>query len=264
MALAGLKRVAHNGLASLTRLSAPLSAARALVTDPLSIAADSGVAELLILGAGGNSREIAEAAQDLGWRVVGFLDDDSAKWGSCIDGLRVLGPIAMAREMETPCICTLASHRRLPLRRSVVEKLNLPAHRWSTILHPAAHITRSAAVAAGSVVLPAAFIGAGCRIGEQVMLLQGACISHDCVVESYSTIASGACLAGSVHVGAGAYIGMGSKLLNDIKVGAGAIVGMGSIVTRDVPDNGVVRGEPARNRSIRSGGVSAGPAGDAS
>jgi sugar O-acyltransferase (sialic acid O-acetyltransferase NeuD family) len=204
-------------------------------------------AELLVLGAGGNSREIAEAAQDVGWHVLGFLDDDPEKWKSIIDDLPVLGPISMAIDSDAYCVCTLATYRHPKLRQGICDKLNLDPQRWATIIHPATQVARSAKIGIGSVVLAGAFVGAGCTIGDHVILLQGACVSHDCVVGKYSTITSGTCLAGMVRVGPGAYIGMGSLVLNGLTVGSGAIVGMGAVVTRDVPDDCVVRGNPARN-----------------
>ena len=44
----------------------------------------------------------------------------------------------------------------------------------------------------------------------------------------------------------GASIGSNATLLCGIVVGLGAIVGAGSVVTRDVPDNTIVVGNPAR------------------
>jgi acetyltransferase-like isoleucine patch superfamily enzyme len=44
----------------------------------------------------------------------------------------------------------------------------------------------------------------------------------------------------------GASIGSGSTILSNITVGANAIVGAGSVVTKDVPDNAIVAGNPAK------------------
>lgn len=43
-----------------------------------------------------------------------------------------------------------------------------------------------------------------------------------------------------------AWIGAGAILLPGVMVGENAIVGAGSVVTKDVPDNGVVAGNPAK------------------
>jgi len=44
----------------------------------------------------------------------------------------------------------------------------------------------------------------------------------------------------------GASIGTGSTILCGVTIGENAVVGAGSVVTRDVPDNTVVAGNPAR------------------
>src|ERR1700685_1167423 len=44
----------------------------------------------------------------------------------------------------------------------------------------------------------------------------------------------------------GASIGSGTTILSKITVGNNAIVGAGSVVTKDVPDNAIVAGNPAR------------------
>jgi sugar O-acyltransferase (sialic acid O-acetyltransferase NeuD family) len=207
--------------------------------------------DILILGAGGNSREIAEAAQDIGCRVRGFLDDDPAKRNLVIDGLPVLGPISMAVSYPGRCVCALATYRRPRLRQTCLATLPLTREHWATIIHPAANVARSARIGIGSVVLAGAFVGAGAKVGSHVILLQGAYVSHDCEIGDYATITSSACLAGTVRVGQAAYIGMGARVRNGLSVGSGAIVGMGAVVTHDVPDDGVVMGNPARLQAPR-------------
>src|ERR1700730_647311 len=44
----------------------------------------------------------------------------------------------------------------------------------------------------------------------------------------------------------GASIGTGATILCGVTIGENAVVGAGSVVTRDVPDNSIVAGNPAR------------------
>jgi acetyltransferase-like isoleucine patch superfamily enzyme len=44
----------------------------------------------------------------------------------------------------------------------------------------------------------------------------------------------------------GASIGSGSTILSNVTIGENAIVGAGSVVTRDVPENAIVAGNPAK------------------
>ena len=60
-----------------------------------------------------------------------------------------------------------------------------------------------------------------------------------------------AAVAGGVSVGRGGYLGMNCCLREGVRVGRFAVVGMGGVVVRDVGDELVVAGNPAR--PLRSG-----------
>jgi acetyltransferase-like isoleucine patch superfamily enzyme len=51
----------------------------------------------------------------------------------------------------------------------------------------------------------------------------------------------------------GASIGSGATILSKVTVGSNAIVGAGSVVTKDVPDNAIVAGNPAKFLRFISG-----------
>lgn len=47
-------------------------------------------------------------------------------------------------------------------------------------------------------------------------------------------------------IGNDVWIGMRSVIMPDVNIGNGAVVGAGAVVTKDVPDNAIVGGIPAR------------------
>src|SRR6516164_9374450 len=201
--------------------------------------------DLVILGAGGMSREIADAVADINrverqWNLLGFLDVDPAKHGKIVAGLPVLGPIDCARQHAAHYIVGVARVGDPWRRRRIVERLALPRERFATIIHP------SATIGVGTAILQNAVVTTDVVIGDHVLIHYNATISHDAVIEDFVTMAPGSLIAGSVRLCAGVYLGAGSQVINDVTVNEAAVVGLGAIVIRDVISGETGVGNPAR------------------
>jgi sugar O-acyltransferase (sialic acid O-acetyltransferase NeuD family) len=210
--------------------------------------------DLILVGAGGASRAIAWAVEDINrieprWRLLGFLDDDPTRHGQLVDGYPVLGPLSSA--MAYPfCrfLIGIANHHQPPVRKSVVERLGLGPERFATLVHPSACVSRHATLGAGTAVLTNVAVDPGVAVGNHVIVTHQCGLGHDATVGDYVTMAPQVRLSGSVRVGAGAYLGAGCAILQGVKVGECALVGIGSVVLRDVPAHITVFGNPAKPR----------------
>ncbi len=209
---------------------------------------------LLIVGSGGFARETAEAvragAADPAagaLRVIGLLDDDPSRHGAQVDGLPVLGPSdAVADHPEARVVVCTGSPADYGSRRRIVERLDLAAERWATVVHPAAVLAPSTRLGVGTAVLASVVATASVGVGEHVAVMPGVILTHDDEVGPFATLGAGVRLGGGVTVETGAYLGAGSVVRERLTIGAGALVGMGAVVTRDVPPGEVWVGVPAR------------------
>jgi sugar O-acyltransferase (sialic acid O-acetyltransferase NeuD family) len=247
----------------------------------------AGPIPLLIVGAGGLSREAAEAARASGdHHVVGFLDDNPALWGAPIGGAQVLG--GMDRVAHYPRARLLlgpgTGRSRAVLRHRLAE-MGVTADRYTSVVHPRAVIPPSCAVGQGTILLAGAVLTADVTLGQHVAVMPNAVLTHDVIVEDYVTVCANASVAGSVRIRTGAYLGQNVTIREGLTIGAWSLVGMGAAVTRHVGDSEVWAGVPAelirpsagpppvstmpaatraRSRYALPGPPSRGPAGDPS
>jgi UDP-3-O-[3-hydroxymyristoyl] glucosamine N-acyltransferase len=72
-------------------------------------------------------------------------------------------------------------------------------------------------------------------------------IAHNVEIGERCLVVANVGIGGSVKIGNDCYIGFGATIKNGVKIGNNVVVGMGAVVLRDIPDNEVWVGNPARN-----------------
>lgn len=114
------------------------------------------------------------------------------------------------------------------------------------LVHPSAIIAESVKWKEGFNVNAGVLIGANTIIGKHVLVNRGASIGHDVQIEDYASLGPGCVLGGHIRICTGAFIGINATILPKVTIGANSIVGGGAVVTKDVSDNTIVAGNPAR------------------
>lgn len=204
--------------------------------------------QLLIIGAGGHAKVVAEAAIASGhWTHIACLDDYHPPGTDLIPNqVQVLGPCAQASAYLNafPDVCVALGDNQT--RLSLCNEMQGLGFALATVIHPSAYISPSAHLGAGTVVLPLAVVHSGARVGKGCIINTAAVVEHDCALDEGVHIAPNATLAGQVRVGALSHIGMGSCVKENVRIGAGVMVGAGSVVLQPISDTLVVYGNPAK------------------
>jgi sugar O-acyltransferase (sialic acid O-acetyltransferase NeuD family) len=209
---------------------------------------------IIILGTGGNSIDILDTINEINiqkrktvYICEGFLDDNETLWGKELFGYKVLGPISSA-SIYKECLFVngIGSTKNFLRKDKIISKSGIEVDRFETVIHPTASVSRMAKIGAGVVIFQNVTVTSNVEIGCYNIILPNTVVSHDVVVGDYTCITGGVSISGNVIIGRSCYIGTNSTIIDNIRIGNYCLVGMGSVVLREVPDNTVVVGNPAR------------------
>ena len=203
---------------------------------------------LLLVGAGGQGRVVADIAEVLGYDSVAFADDQWPGLAANRDWpvVGAFGDLARLRQRYNAALVSVGNNRaRLSLHRKLAElAFDIP-----TLIHPSAVVSPYARIGRGSVAAMNAVVGAFAIVGEAVILNTACTIDHDCAIADAAHISPGANLAGGVKVGTCSWIGIGASVRELVAIGDNVTIGGGSAVVSDIEDGVTAFGVPARPQS---------------
>ena len=195
---------------------------------------------LVIIGAGGHGKVVADNALKNGYTDICFLDDQST--GMCM-GLPIVGTSAAIPELndgKTDFVIAIGNNK---VRKQIVEAYDV---RWITLIHPSAQIATGVSIGKGTVVMANAVINACATIGAHCIINTSAVVEHDNVIGDYVHISPKAALGGTVRIGALSHIGIGAVVRNNIQIHGMSMIGAGAVVVKDIEYLGTYIGVPAK------------------
>jgi sugar O-acyltransferase (sialic acid O-acetyltransferase NeuD family) len=194
---------------------------------------------LIIIGASGHGKVVADIAALNGYEDIVFLDNDSAI-SSC-SGYPVLGPDTMTAELDGDVFIAVGNAK---IRQKLMER---DAERtFPVLVHPNAVVAKGVEIGEGSVVMAGAVINPGAKIGKGCIINTSSSVDHDSVVSDYCHVSVGAHISGTVVVGTGTWIGAGATVSNNINICGGCLIGAGAVVIKDINEPGTYVGVPVK------------------
>lgn len=202
-----------------------------------------------IYGAGSLGREVMEIALDINqvnsrWDKILYIIDEGFTVSDNFRGDTVyFSEYASIDEDKEAVIANGELFARVKMAEKIErEEINLA----EPIIHPFAKVARGASIGNGTVISFGSFISFNTKIGKNVYVQPSSGVGHDVKVGDNCVISAGVRIAGHSSIGRNTYIGLNVPVRDRINIGEGSIISMGSVVQRDIPDNVIAMGNPAR------------------
>lgn len=192
--------------------------------------------KILIYGAGGHGKVVADIARLNGYEDIVFYDDNPTANEN--DGYMVVHNLQ--DYMDYDFVVALGNNE---LREKICKKY---FNNLVTLIHPSAILAKNTVIKKGTVVMAGAVINSGTVIGEGNIINTCCSIDHDNNVGNYNHLSVNSHTAGAVTIGDRNTLGIGSNVINCVKIKSDCMIGAGAVVIRDIAEPGTYVGVPAR------------------
>lgn len=233
--------------------------AKSLMTQPKL------VKKIFLFGGGLHSQTCIDAIEQQGkYQLVGIIDSIKEK-GTFVDGYKVLGRLDdlsdLIKEYDTHSgFIGIGTNW---VRKKLSKEINklVPTFEFVNIIHPTATFGKNVLLGKGILIGALTFISSSCIIGNFCLLHQKSHLGLHNHIGDYASVSLGSIIGGKVKIGMCSAITIGVVIHDRINIGSNSVIGSGSLVLKDIPDNVVCYGQPAkiiRNRKenepyLRSG-----------
>jgi sugar O-acyltransferase (sialic acid O-acetyltransferase NeuD family) len=186
--------------------------------------------------------------------IVGFIDDDQNQMGCEYKGIPVLGSASILKNLQkkgvTEAIVSIGSNK---IRGQIADQLVKLGFGLINAIHPTAIISKHVRIGHGVIIGSGVNLYVNAVIGNNVFIGPGVIVSHDSIVRDNVLLSVGSVIGARVDIDQYAFVGAGATVMPPgwgknarLRIEQNACVGVGAVVIKDVPQNAVVAGVPAK------------------
>lgn len=198
--------------------------------------------QLVIFGAGGHAKVVADIAAVYYDDILFFVDAKSSDW--CL-GYPVSDDKEILEKKISEADFFVAIGNAKVRKRITMELIEKGAN-FATLIHPSAIIGKNVTIGQGTVIMPGAIVNAESQIGHGCIVNTSSSVDHDCKISDYVHVSVGTHLCGTVMVSENTWIGAGATVSNNINICADCMIGAGAVVVKNIEEPGTYVGVPAR------------------
>ncbi|MCH5186270.1 MAG: acetyltransferase [Oscillospiraceae bacterium] len=198
---------------------------------------------LIIIGAGGHGKVVADIASLCGYKEIAFIDDDTSlsSGNYSYPVIDIVENTMKYKDSDFFVAIGNASVRERIYKKLIEERLNIV-----TLIHPSAVTASGIDIGKGTVIMAGAIINPGSTIGNGCIINTAATVDHDCTINDFAHISVGAHLGGTVNIGRSGWIGIGAAVINNTDICDNCMIGGGAVVVNNIDTAGTYVGNPAK------------------
>lgn len=180
------------------------------------------------------------------WERIVLLDDDPAKHGIEILGVRIAGGLdtlgeADAQSDEVVNLVARTTDRRWMVRNRI-ERFGIP---FAALIHPLVE-TDGASLPPDVLAYRNSTIGSLSSMGTGSVAFMGAIVGHGATLGNGCIVAPNGVINARVRVGDGVYVGSNASILPELSIGDWTTIAANTVVTQDIPAGSTVLGVPGK------------------
>ena len=203
--------------------------------------------DLVIIGAGGFGREVAEYVRVINeetptWNFLGFIDDDKAETP---EGYKILGNLDYLLGLKEKPYFAIAIANSVA-REKIANRCLEAQMQAATIIHPTTLIGPNCEIGEGCIICRNCHLTTNVKIGK-FNIINGRCsIGHDAVMGDYCSMMTSALIGGETNIGNHNYFGLRCTMINLIDTCDHCTFGACACIVKDTTEPGTYVGVPAK------------------
>lgn len=209
--------------------------------------------KLVILGGSGIGMIAASIAINSGkYKLQGFLNDYLSKGTKIgkfykIEVLGTTDDIKYYLENDYYFFIAFVGMKNEKRTFDKIQSFNIPRSRFVNLIDKTAIIPNGfCKLGNGILMAPLSQISPDTIIEDNCILLANSFLGHDSVMKRFSHLATNSVVGANVTLGKAVHVGSNSTIREKVSIGNFSLVGAGAVVLKNVNDNSVVVGNPAK------------------